>query len=83
MNTAANNIVTTGNRNFVAQVTTSRRFSALIVALLLGGVAHAQAGRPAQAVAYLEKFAVRAEPGPRRDRALAMAQELRQASQRR
>ena len=47
------------------------------------GVAHAQAGRPAQAVAYLEKFAVRAEPGPRRDRALAMAQELRQASQRR
>ena len=48
------------------------------------GVAHAQAGRPAQAVAYLETpICGRAEPGPRRDRALAMAQELRQASQRR
>jgi len=45
------------------------------------GVAHAQAGRPAQAVAYLERFTVRAEPGPRRDRALAMTQQLRQASQ--
>jgi arylsulfatase A-like enzyme/Tfp pilus assembly protein PilF len=44
------------------------------------GVAHAQVGRPVQAVDYLEKFANRAEPGPRRDRALAMAQELRQAS---
>ena len=45
------------------------------------GVAHAQAGRPARAVAYLERFTVRAEPGPRRDRALEMAKELRQASQ--
>jgi len=46
------------------------------------GVAHAQAGRPVQAANYLERYAVQAEPGPRRDRALAMAQELR-ASQNR
>jgi tetratricopeptide (TPR) repeat protein len=53
----------------------------LLQAIYNLGVAHAQAGRPAQAADYLEDFAVRAPPGPRRDRALEMAEELRQASQ--
>ncbi len=46
------------------------------------GLASAQAGRLSQAVGYLEDYAARAEPGPRRDRALALAQQLR-ASQNR
>jgi arylsulfatase A-like enzyme/tetratricopeptide (TPR) repeat protein len=41
------------------------------------GVAHAQAGQWPQAVAHLEDYAARAEPGPRRDRALAMIEQIR------
>ena len=46
------------------------------------GLANAQAGRPSQAAGYLEDYAARAEQGPQRERALAMAQRLR-ASQNR
>jgi tetratricopeptide (TPR) repeat protein len=48
------------------------------------GLAYAQAGRLTQAADYFEDFAARAEAGPQRDEALAMAQRLRQrASQNR
>ncbi|MCK5377584.1 MAG: tetratricopeptide repeat protein, partial [Acidobacteria bacterium] len=46
------------------------------------GLASAQAGHLSKAAGYLEDYAARAEPGPRRDRALALAQQLR-ASQNR
>jgi choline-sulfatase len=41
------------------------------------GLASAEAGRLSQAVGYLEDYAARAEPGPQRERALALAQQLR------
>ena len=41
------------------------------------GLAYAQAGRLSQAADYFEDFAARAEAGPQRERALAMAQRLR------
>jgi tetratricopeptide (TPR) repeat protein len=48
------------------------------------GLAHAQAGHLSRAIAYFDDYAARAEPGPQRDRALAMAQRLRlRASQNR
>jgi Tfp pilus assembly protein PilF len=40
------------------------------------GLAHAQAGRSAEAVRYLESYAQRAQ-GPQRDRALEMVRQLR------
>jgi tetratricopeptide (TPR) repeat protein len=43
------------------------------------GVACAQAGRLSQSVGYLETYVARAEPGPRRDRALALMHQLRSA----
>lgn len=48
------------------------------------GLASAQAGRVSHAVGYLEDYAARAGEGPQRERALALAQQLRlQASQNR
>lgn len=44
------------------------------------GIASAQAGRPSQAVEYLEDYAARAEPGPQRERALAMLRQFRARS---
>jgi tetratricopeptide (TPR) repeat protein len=41
------------------------------------GLASAQAGRVSQAVGYLEDYAARAAEGPQRERALALAQQLR------
>jgi arylsulfatase A-like enzyme/Flp pilus assembly protein TadD len=41
------------------------------------GLAYAQAGHLSRAIGYLEDFAVRAEPGPQREQALAMTQRLR------
>ena len=41
------------------------------------GLASAQAGRTSQAVGYLEDYAARAEAGPQREQALALAQQLR------
>jgi arylsulfatase A-like enzyme/tetratricopeptide (TPR) repeat protein len=41
------------------------------------GVAHAQAGRVSQAVSFLDDYIARARPGSQRDRALALAQQLR------
>ncbi|MBD3857493.1 MAG: hypothetical protein IFK92_13420, partial [Acidobacteria bacterium] len=41
------------------------------------GLAHAQAGHLAQAIAYFDEYASRAEPGPQRQQALSMAQRLR------
>lgn len=41
------------------------------------GVASARAGRPSQAIEYFEEYAARAQPGPQRERALAITQELR------
>jgi arylsulfatase A-like enzyme/Tfp pilus assembly protein PilF len=42
------------------------------------GLVHAQAGHLETAIGFFEEFAVRAAPGPQRERALAMAQRLRQ-----
>ena len=48
------------------------------------GLVHAQAGHLVEAIGFFEAFAGRAEPGPQRDRALALAQRLRaRASQER
>jgi arylsulfatase A-like enzyme/tetratricopeptide (TPR) repeat protein len=41
------------------------------------GVAHAQAGRPLQANSFLDDYVARAQPGSQRDRAIALAQQLR------
>jgi len=41
------------------------------------GLAHAQLGHLSQAIGYLEDFAARAQPGPQRQQALALAQRLR------
>ncbi len=41
------------------------------------GLASAQAGRTSQALGYLEDYAARADQGPQRERALALAQRLR------
>ena len=46
------------------------------------GVANAQLGRVAQAIAYLEDYLARAQPGPQRDQALAITQQLRARSSR-
>ncbi|HSO23298.1 MAG TPA: tetratricopeptide repeat protein, partial [Chondromyces sp.] len=48
------------------------------------GLVHAQAGHLVEAIGSFEAFAERAEPGPQRERALALAQRLRaRASQER
>jgi choline-sulfatase len=48
------------------------------------GLAYAQAGQLSRAIGYFDEFAARAEPGPQREQALAMAQRLRsRASQNR
>jgi tetratricopeptide (TPR) repeat protein len=44
------------------------------------GVAYAQLGRIPQAIAYFEDFVARAQPGPQRDQALAITQQLRTRS---
>ncbi|HSN55306.1 MAG TPA: tetratricopeptide repeat protein, partial [Candidatus Sulfomarinibacteraceae bacterium] len=41
------------------------------------GLAHAQSGRFAEAIRLLDEYAARAEPGPERDRAVEIADELR------
>jgi arylsulfatase A-like enzyme/predicted Zn-dependent protease len=41
------------------------------------GLAHAQSGRFAEAIRFLDEYAARAAPGPERERALAIAAELR------
>jgi arylsulfatase A-like enzyme/tetratricopeptide (TPR) repeat protein len=46
------------------------------------GVAYAQAGWWEQAVTRLEDYVVRAEPGPRRDRALAMIRQIQSQQER-
>jgi arylsulfatase A-like enzyme/predicted Zn-dependent protease len=46
------------------------------------GLAHAQLGHRSQAIAYLEDFASRAQPGPHRDQALGIAQQLRTSQNR-
>ena len=46
------------------------------------GLAHAQLGHRSQAIAYLEDFASRAPPGPHRDQALGIAQQLRTSQNR-
>jgi tetratricopeptide (TPR) repeat protein len=42
------------------------------------GLAYAQAGRLEEAADYFEDFAARAEAGPQREEALAMARRIRQ-----